>query len=173
MSRNIRFITRTALLLAVAILFQYLGRFMGPQNNFIVGPIVNAVLIISTEIVGVFSGLMISIIAPIISALTNKTPMAAVVLAFSPFIISGNAVLVICYSLLKKWNRIAAIAIGAVAKFAFLYAAVTIFSNLVKDSLKIPPVFIGLFSWPQLVTAIIGGVIALVIIPPLRKAVKD
>lgn len=174
MNKNIRFITRTAILLAIAILFQFLGKFMGPQNNFIVGPIVNAVLLISTEIVGVFSGLAISIIAPLVSAITNKSAMAPVVLAFSPFIIMGNAVLVLCYYFLRKWNKIVAVVIGAFAKFAFLFASITIFSNLMKANLKIPPVFIASFTWPQLVTALIGGIIALLfIIPAIRKAVKD
>ncbi len=102
MRRNIRFITRTALLLAIAILFQFMGKFMGPQNNFIVGPVVNAVLLIATEITGVFSGIIISIIAPLVSALTNKSAMGPVILAFSPFIISGNVILVLVYDLLRK-----------------------------------------------------------------------
>ena len=60
MNKRIRFITRVSLLLAIAIIFQFLGRFMGPHNNFIVGPVVNAVLLIATEITGILGGVIIS-----------------------------------------------------------------------------------------------------------------
>lgn len=173
MNRKLRLVTRTALLLAIAILFQFLGKFMGSLNNFIVGPVINAVLLISSEIVGVFSGLIISIATPIISALTNKSIMAPVVLAFSPFIISGNAIFVLCYFFLRKRGRIIAIAVGAVAKAAFLYASISVFTRFVDIKAQWVKVLIGMFSWPQLITAIIGGAIAVIVIPVLKKAVKN
>ncbi len=177
MNQKLRFITRTALLLAIAIVVQLMGKFMGPQNNFIVGPVVNAVLLIATEITGVFSGIFISIVAPLVSAFTNKSAIAPVILSFSPFIIGGNIILVLCYALFKKRDnlsaRIGGVALGAVAKFAFLYASISIFVELMKINAKIAISLIALFSWPQLITAIVGGIIALSIIPALKRTVKD
>lgn len=173
MSRKIKFITRTAILLAVAILFQFIGQAIPNYNNFIVGPVVNAVLLIATEITGIFSGLIISVIAPLVSAITNKSAMAPIVLAFSPFIMAGNAILVICYALLKKVSKILAISVGAVLKFGFLYGTILLFTSYMALNEKISLTLISLFSWPQLLTAIIGGVIALAVFPALRRVVKD
>lgn len=177
MKRNIRFVTRTALLLAVAILFQFLGKYLGTYNNFIVGPVVNAVLLIATEIVGIFSGIFISIAAPLVSALTNKAAIAPVILAFSPFIMAGNAVYVVIYALLNKsktlTSRSLAAGVGSVVKFLLLYGSVLAFTRLMSINEKIAAVLVGLFGWPQLVTAIIGSIVAILVIPVLKRTVKE
>ena len=172
MNNRTKFITRTALLLAVAIAFQLLGRVLGPYNNFIVGPVVNAVLIISTAIAGFWSGVAIAVIAPLVSAFTNKAAIAPLVLAFSPFIIIGNIIIAAAFAILKKKSKIAAIAIGAVVKFAFLFAAISIFTSIVKMKPQIAATLTNLFSWPQLVTALIGGVIALVVLAAVGKSLE-
>ncbi|HEY8423092.1 MAG TPA: ECF transporter S component [Thermoclostridium sp.] len=178
MRRNIRFVTRTALLLAVAILFQYLGKYMGTYNNFIVGPIVNAVLLIATEIVGIFSGIFISVAAPLVSALTNKAAIAPVILAFSPFIMAGNAIYAVIYALLNKRKTISsgilAVVAASILKFGFLFGSVLAFTRFMNINEKVAGVLIGLFSWPQLVTALIGGAVAaLIICPALKRVLND
>jgi hypothetical protein len=42
------------------------------------------------------------------------------------------------------------------------------------DALKAPQIqiFTAMFSWPQMVTALLGGTAALLILPVLRKAIK-
>lgn len=166
-------ITRTALLLAVAIAFQMLGRLLGPYNNFIVGPVINAVLIIATAAAGLWSGTAIAIIAPFVSALTNKAAIAPLILAFSPFIAAGNFTIVICYHLLRKKSRIAGVAAGAILKFALLFASITVFTGVMKMQPKIAATLTTLFSWPQLVTALIGGAIALAIIKAIGKTIEE
>jgi hypothetical protein len=166
---NTRFITRTALLLAIVIVFQLLGRFMGPYNNFIVGPIVNAVLIIATAASGLWSGTAIAVIAPIVSALTNKAAIAPIILAFSPFIAAGNFIIVLSFSLLMKKSKVAGVITGAIVKFAFLYGAITVFAGLMNLKPKVASSLTTLFSWPQLVTALVGGVIALIVIKLMGK----
>ncbi len=172
MKNKTKFITRTALLLAVAIAFQFLGRLLGPYNNFIVGPVVNAVLIISTAVAGLWSGVAIAVIAPLVSAFTNKAAIAPLILAFSPFIIIGNIIIAAAFQLLKKKSAIVAIALGAIAKFAFLFAAISIFTSLVKMKPVIAATLTNLFSWPQLVTALIGGVIALIVLAAVGKSLE-
>jgi len=58
MNDKLKYLTRTAMLLALTVIFQFIGRFipLGPNSNFIVGPLVNACLIISAGLVGLFSG---------------------------------------------------------------------------------------------------------------------
>lgn len=169
---NTKMLTRTALLLAVAIAFQLLGRFLGPYNSFIVGPVVNAVLIIATAAAGLWSGAAISVIAPLVSALTNKAAIAPLIIGFSPFIMTGNFIIVLSYYLLRKKSRTAGVITGAVLKFGFLFGAITVFTGLVKIQPKQAAMLINLFSWPQLVTALIGGAIALVVIKALGKAIE-
>lgn len=172
MKVSTKFITRTALLLAVAVAFQLLGRVLGPYNNFIVGPVVNAVLIISTAVAGFWSGAAIAIIAPLISAFTNKAAIAPLILAFSPFIILGNIIIVTAFHLLQKKSEIVAVIIGTVTKFAFLFAAISIFTSIVKMQPKVAASLTNLFSWPQLVTALIGGALAIVVLAAVGKSLK-
>jgi len=180
MTDRIRFLTRTALLLAVVIAFQVFGK-MIPYNNFIVGPVVNAALLVATASAGLWSGIAISVIAPLVSAFTNKAPIAPLVLGFSPFIIIGNAIIVLAFRLFRKKDRtpgslrgsIIGVAVGSVLKFGFLYGAITAFTSLVSG---IKPqqaaTLISLFSWPQLFTAIAGGAIATAVLKLAGKSLE-
>ena len=96
----------------------------------------------------------------------------------------GNTVFVVLlYFIAGKSNgigqRIAAWLVAAVAKFATLYILVVkIICGLMSASLLAngtlkEPMLKALpttFAWPQLITALIGGGVALLIIPVLRKA---
>jgi len=178
MKNKVRFLTRTALLLAVAIAFQIFGKFI-PYNNFIVGPVVNAVLLVATAAAGLWSGVAISVIAPLVSAFTNKAPIAPLVLGFSPFIIIGNVIIVLLFHLLRRKKSVAfipgpvlGVAAGAVLKFAFLYASISVFTSLVEMKPQQAVTLTNLFSWPQLITAIVGGAIALVILKLAGKSLE-
>lgn len=164
-----RFLTRTALLLAVAIAFQIFGKFI-PYNNFIVGPIVNAVLLVATAAAGLWSGVAISVIAPLVSAFTNKAAIAPLIIGFSPFIIIGNIIIVLAFHFLRKKNAVVAVGLGSVLKFGFLYAAISVFTSMVEMQPKVAATLTGLFSWPQLFTALAGGAIALVILKLAGKS---
>jgi uncharacterized membrane protein len=162
-----RLITRTAILLALTIVFQTLGRYipLGPNSNFVVGPLVNACLLIAAA-TGLWGGTAIAFISPFGAILTG----AAIPLPFAPFIAIGNFLLVLCFHLVKK-NRVVGIVLGAVLKFAFLYGAITAFVQLMKvPAKKALPLFFA-FGWPQLVTALVGGVVALLVIKAIRKSV--
>lgn len=168
-NKKIKIITRTAILLALTLVFQMMGRFLGPNNNFIVGPLVNAALIIATAATGLWGGTAISVIAPFVSALTNKAAIAPIILAFSPFIAAGNFILVLFCYLFRNRSRIAGIVIGAVLKFGFLFTAIMLFTRLADTPSKVAASLVFLFGWPQLVTALIGGAIALAVIRVLGK----
>ena len=179
MNQNIKVqkITRTAILLAIAIVFQMAGKYMGPNNNFIVGPAVNAVLFVATAVTGLWGGAAISVLAPLISAITNKAAIAPIILAYSPFIAAGNFILVLTFYLLMKKNQITAVIAASVLKAAFLFATIKGFIHFLTPVLDIPSkvatVLVGLFSWPQVVTAVIGGTIALFIIKILKKNLEN
>ena len=170
-SKKIQFMTRTALLLALVITLQMAGRFI-PNNNFIVGPLVNACLLVSTALAGVWSGIIIAVASPFTSLINNHAPVAAALLPFAPFVAAGNAVYVLSYYLLRKKSAIAGVGIGSVLKFGFLYAAINIFLQVFNFP-KFAKVLTFLFSWPQLVTALLGGVVALAAIKALKNNIAE
>lgn len=176
-SIKVQKITRTAILLAIAIVFQMVGRYMGPNNNFIVGPAINAVLFTATAIIGLWGGAVISVLAPLISAITNKAAIAPIILAYSPFIAVGNFILVLIYYLLMKKNQVAGVIIASILKAVFLFVTIKGFVRFMTPFLdissKVATVLIGLFSWPQVLTAIVGGGIALFIIKILKKNLEN
>lgn len=166
MNSNTRFITRTAILIALTVVIQMIGRFLPPSSNvFVVGPLVNACLIVATAFVGLWSGIIIAVLSPFTSLINNHAAIAPILFLFSPFIAIGNAVLVAAYYALKKKNQIAALIVGAVLKFAFLLGAMKIFASV----RVVPAPVIALFGNIQLITALLGGAVALVLIKALEK----
>lgn len=166
---NIRIITRTAILLALTILFQTLGRYipLGQFNQFIVGPLVNACLLVAAAYTGLAGGAAVSVLSPFGAILTGAT----IPLPFAPFIAAGNFILVLAFFLLKK-KPLAGIAAGALLKFGFLTAAVNLFVRMMGIPENKAAVLVASFSWPQLITAVVGGVLAILVLKALEKAVK-
>jgi len=121
-----------------------------PQNQFIVGPIVNAVLFWVALRVGVTNALLIAVLPSLIALFRGLLPPTAA--AVVPFIILGNCALILTFSLIKTnlWFRVIA---GSVVKTLIIFLPVWLFLN--SSSLVS-----FMMSWPQLLTAIIGGFIA-------------
>ena len=145
------------------------------------GAVVNTVLAVSAQVGGLGCGLTVAVISPVLAYLLGIAPQILTV----PAIMVGNAVCVVLLNVLAdktgKNLVIQAIAwvVAAAAKFAALYLIVVkiicgVLSEklLAAGTLKAPMLkaLPATFSWPQLFTALIGGAVALVIIPMLRKA---
>ena len=177
MSKNVRWITETAVMLALLIALQALTK---PLGQLVTGSCVNAVLAISVLLAGLGSGITIAVISPVLAFLLGIAPQLVTV----PAIMVGNTVFVVLlYFAAGKNNgigqRVAAWLVAAAAKFAVLYilvvkiicglAAAPLLANgiLKEPMLKMLP---KMFALPQLFTALIGGGIALLIVPVLRKA---
>ena len=150
-------IARTAILLALTAAIQITGRyfttFLGPMNMFIVGTLVNACLLISVDYAGIRGASVIAFISPFTAVLTG----APVPIPFIPFIGIGNFLLVLTFYLLRR--TILGIVIGAIVKFFFLFASVTFFLKLTDLPSKLVGVLYFSFSWPQIVTALLGGIV--------------
>ncbi|MFA7204641.1 MAG: ECF transporter S component, partial [Candidatus Caldatribacteriota bacterium] len=140
---RIRWISRTAILLAIALVFQ-----MGGFPQFITGPLVNTVLYLATMIVGWQGGILIGIFTPVIAAMRGILPPPLAPLI--PFIALGNAILVILFFWLKSKNKIFGIIIASLVKFLVLVSAVRLL-------VQVPPAIAQMMSFPQLVTALAGG----------------
>ncbi len=166
------FITKTAMLIALTVVCQSSGMFLpaalGPMGKqFVVGSLVNACLYTAAATTGLWGGLTVAIVSPLTSVLTTHTPMAAFILPFSPFIAAGNFILVACFYFIMKRNKIVGVAVASAVKFVFLFAAVNVFLGIANLADNIKTNAAVMFSWPQLVTALIGGVLALAVIRSL------
>lgn len=178
MNKKIRWITETAIMLALLVTLQALTK---PMGQLVTGSCVNAVLAIAALVGGLTSGITVAVISPVLAFLLGIAPQALTV----PAIMVGNTVYVVLLAVLADKSGknlvkqgIAWIA-AAAAKFAALYVIVVALicgvlseSLLAAGTLK-PPMLQMLpatFSWPQLVTALIGGGVALLVVPVIRKA---
>lgn len=148
-----KLITRTAVLLALAIAVQQL------KVQWLTGPAVNAILILATGYSGLLGGIIIGLFTPIMAFLQGIMPLAIAV----PFIMGGNALLCLGYYWARKVNDVVGITIGAILKFSFMTFAV----NFI---IQVPPKVAQALSFPQLVTALTGGVIAIIILRYLPKS---
>lgn len=146
-----KFITRTAILLALTIIVQFIKM---PQ--LVTGSIVNAMLIVSAYFVTVWSGITIGLLTPIIAFLVGLMGFPMLI----PFIMIGNALYVVLFSAIK--NNIIGMITGAVVKFLWLAASVKYI--LVMFGVKVPQKIAAAFTFPQLATAIIGGILSIFLI---------
>lgn len=148
-----------------------------PAGQYVTGACVNAVLAVSALAVGLWSGIAVALLSPVFAFLLGVGPQLPQVV---PAIMAGNLVFAALLGLLAGGRelpplrrRVAAWLLAAVAKFAALYLLV------VKLLCTVLPLkeqqiagFTAMFSYPQLMTALAGGAIALVLVPPLRGALK-
>ncbi len=178
MNKKIRWITETAVMLALLVTLQALTK---PMGQLVTGSCVNAVLAISVLLGGMSCGVTIAMVSPVMAFLLGIAPQILTV----PAIMAGNTVYVVLLKLLTdpsgqaKGKQVIAWVASAAAKFVTLYGIVVGLicgvmsqSLLAAGTLKAPMLqaLPATFSWPQLVTALIGGAVALVIVPVLKKA---
>ncbi len=176
---KILWLTTTAVLIALLVALQWLTS--GTQafaGQYITGSCVNAVLAVAALVGGVYSGIVVALLSPFCAFLLGIGPK---LIQIVPGIAAGNLVFVLALHLLMGrknlpvWHRGVCLVVAAVLKFATLYVLVNrLIVPLMGDMLKPRQVaaFGVMFSWPQLVTALIGGTLALLMTPILKKALK-
>lgn len=173
-NHKIRWITRTALLAALLIALQWATS--GTQafaGQYITGSVVNCVLAVAALVGGLWSGVTVAVLSPFFAFLLGIGPK---LIQIVPCIALGNLTFVLALHFLREKNRILQVAVSATAKFMVLYLAVVkVLIPLMGDALKAPQVktFTLMFSYPQLITALIGGTLAMLLLPALRKAIKS
>lgn len=168
-------ITETAVMLALLMALQWATK---PLGQLVTGSCVNAVLAVSVLFCGLGSSLTVALLSPIFAYLLGIAPNLVAV----PVIMVGNSLFVVLLFILSGkqiWKSIVAWLAAAAAKFAAMYALmVWVICGLAADFLlaqgllKAPMLNVlpATFSWTQLVTALIGGGIATLIVPALKKA---
>lgn len=173
--KKILWITQTAIFIALLIVLQAATAPLG--NTLITGTVVNLLLIISVMTCGFASGASVAVVSPVLAKFFGIGPFWALI----PFIAAGNIVLVLVWHLIGNRNmgkqyvsHISALVAGAAAKFLTLYVgvvqlAVPFLLGLPEPQAKVVS---QMFSIPQLFTALAGGIIATIILPSLKKAIR-
>lgn len=186
MNQKIRTITQTAVMLALLVALQALTK---PLGQLVTGSCVNAVLALTVLLVGMQGGIAVALLSPVFAFLFGIAPNVVTVLP----IMIGN----VCYVVLLRliagryhrpvWRQPVALVAAAGVKFAVLYllvvklicgpAADLLLGKKLGDVVVLAPPMLKLlptmFAWPQLFTALIGGAVALLITPVLRKALNN
>lgn len=172
------FISRTGVLLALTLVFQSIGLLIPEQTakQLIVGSLVNLVLFVAVMGVGLTGASLIGITTPFLAMLFGIAPLNIVLV---PFVAFGNFILALVFYLLEKfvvkkflgtkrvYSLISILTAGAI-KGVYLWF---IFLNIAKLLIaKVPAPMLFMFSYPQLITAAIGGIIAFLIIPSLKRS---
>ncbi len=168
--KTTKYITRAAVILALTIALQFGIRAVVPSappfnivNLFLVGSIVNLGLLLATETTGLWAGIVIALAAPVTAWLQQHLPSPAMI----PAVMAGNVILVVLFWLAIRNGQKQAglrwlgLIVGGAAKMAFLYFTIGVIVGTLSKLPAAAGAFIRFsFSWPQLVTAIIGGILS-------------
>jgi len=180
MNKKLLWITETAVMLALLIALQAITK---PMGQLVTGSCVNAILAVTVLVAGPYSGITVALVSPVLAYFLGIAPQILTV----PAIMAGNSVYVLLLHFIagadskKILRQLLAWLAAAAAKFAVLYAVVVwlicgVFAPaLLESGLLKEPMLKALpatFSFPQLFTALIGGAVALAIVPVLRKALR-
>lgn len=176
MSKKVLWITRTAVLTALLVVMQVITSSLG--NTLVTGSIVNLILIISVITCGMLTGVTVAVISPICAKFLGIGPFWS----FIPFIVLGNIVLVLVWhyignrdTAINRLSYIIALVVASVSKFLVLYFGIVKIAIPVILQLPEPKasVISKIFSVPQIFTATIGGVIAIIMLPILKRSIKN
>ena len=183
MKKKLLWITETAIMLALLVTLQALTKGF---SQLVTGSCVNVVLAVAVLVCGMGCGVTVALISPILAYLLGIAPNLVTV----PAIMVGNAVFVLLLHFLVGKDaesivrRIIAWVVAAVGKFAVLYLLVVqvicglasgmLLGKKIGETVVLAPPMLEklptMFTWPQLITALIGGGVALLMVPVLRKA---
>ena len=171
MKKKTLWIAETAVMIALLVALQGLTK---PAGQFVTGSCVNLILGVSTLVGGLWCGLTVALLSPFFAFALGIGPA---LIQIVPAIAVGNIVLVlVLFSLCRKAKKLSPLSYGgavaaSVCKFAALYALVVL---LLLPLLGLPEkqvaMMSAMFSWPQLVTALIGSFLAVTVSPVIRKA---
>lgn len=173
LSTKTLFISRLALLISLTAVVQIAGF---PQP--ITGPLINMLLFITVALLGWIAGAILGCLTPLSALIRGQLP--AVLAPLVPFIAVANTILVlvyfsIYYILLKhanlvKWLKIIiAVIFAALAKYFFFLLTIKIIFPYIAN-FSIPDNVAIILMTPQLFTALIGGVLFLILLNILSRA---
>lgn len=184
-NKNLQLVVRTALLLAITLVFQQLRLLIGNSlpSTIIIGSLVNLALVVAAGMVGWIGGSVIAILSPVVAFLEGHLPLPVLI----PFVAVGNIVIIVVFEIIelrkntspRLWGGVIA---ASFAKFLVLLALVVgLFAGVMLPGMGLPAQKVSAlttalslsFSWPQLVTALVGGAAAIPVIRGVRRALGE
>jgi hypothetical protein len=159
MRPKIAILTRTALLLALALLFQSI-RLLIPippfLSTFLIGSLMNSCFLIAADMVGAGPAIVLVSLVPIVAYFQQVLPLPIFIIPVA----LGNAIFIGIFLIGKKqkyWMKILAAAAG---KSIFMYVAFSWLLTFIAIPAKIAAGLLFIMSWPQFITGIMGGILA-------------
>ncbi len=136
------------------------------RQQAIAGTIVNAVLFVSVVSLGIRGAVLIALVPSIFSFSVGLLPI--VLAPMIPFIMIGNIILILVFDFLRQKNYWLGMATGGFLKFIILTSvSQVVISLLLKKEIANQAAM--MMSWPQLLTALSGGVVAYLVLKALNK----
>lgn len=156
LTKTLQFVT----LIAIAVILPLF------HQQWMTGPLVNAIFFLSVVLLGTQNTILLTLFPSTIALSVGLLP--AILAPVIPFIIISNVILVLVFSALKEKSFWLGIVLGSIFKFAFLWATSSLVINLLLKK-ELASVVVNMMSWPQLATALLGGVIAYMILKFIKK----
>jgi hypothetical protein len=179
MQRRVSWIAQAALLLAILLVVQLVA-FTIPKSVPIVsqlftGTLVNLVLIVGSATVGLAGTAVAAFLSPMLAFVLGQMKFVHMIL---PVGIGNLLIVVITWMFFRRRDALKqpvimdslGILLGAIVKWLFLWVF-TVLIIVPMFFLETPAAnaLSTMFSWPQLITALLGGVIAVLVLPAIRN----
>jgi len=126
-------------------------------GQMITGPLVNAILFITVVMMGTQAAIAVALVPSLVSLSTGLLP--PVLAPMIPFIMFGNVMLIFTFDYFRKKNFWLGIVAAALVKYVFLFSTSSVVIGLLLKK-EIASQVALMMSYPQLLTALVGGVIA-------------
>jgi riboflavin transporter len=127
------------------------------HQQLVSGTIVNATLIVGVCLLGTREALVIGLLPSSVALGCGLLPAALAPAV--PYLIVGNAILVVAFDYVRRVSYWVGVGVAALLKAAFLTGISGVVINLLLDE-QLSSKVSTMLSFPQLVTALAGGVLA-------------
>ena len=156
---QLKALLETAFLTALALVLPALLAHT-PHNQWLTGTVVNALLFLAAWRVGILNAFVIAFLPSSVALMRGLLPAPMAVMI--PYIILGNILLVLIFSLIKTKMLTLRVVLAAILKTAILWGAAVYLINA-------PKAILVMMQWPQFFTALAGGLLAVGIIKASSK----
>lgn len=169
---NTKRLSLMGLLLALAMVFQLMGRSYPDLSRPLVGPLINLLIILGMYYGGLRYGMMLAGLTPLTALIIGQLNPALA--AFVPLIMLSNIVFGLTFYILRQHfsGRILGVILGSGLKYLLLVLAVRYLAPVMGFA---PPLLTNMaraFGTVQLISALIGGGLAIGLIELLARRVR-
>lgn len=157
-----RNLNRTALLLALMLVFQSLRLYLPIPafiSVYIIGSLVNACLLLAAATGGWKPALSLAVVAPVVAYLQQALPVPVLIWPVA----AANIGYIGGYLALAGQNRLLAVGAATTAKFIIIYITVAGLLQYAGITGQTAAILTMMLGWPQWLTGIGGGVIFLAV----------